>query len=76
VRGDIRAARLVVDEGAQFDGRVVDDGRQSCPATNRRRKECNAMEPNHTEQDRSDDGAPAGIAVVAFFFLGYWLDAQ
>ena len=28
VRGDIRAARLVVDEGAQFDGRVsMTDGR-------------------------------------------------
>jgi cytoskeletal protein CcmA (bactofilin family) len=22
VRGDVRAARLVIDEGAQFDGRV------------------------------------------------------
>ena len=28
VRGDVRAARLVVDEGAQFDGRVsMTDGR-------------------------------------------------
>ena len=44
---------------------------------NRSGKAHNAMEPGRTEAGSFlTMGAQLAIAVVAFFFLGYWLDAQ